>query len=398
MEIDSNMEAEMHVETIEIQRYNSTDSSQSSTARRFGIRNTIHTNFGDDYIFQIASSEGNSTLAVSLSSNVIKLYSTLTGQYFGECVGHRGKINEMSFAIPNSPNLICSCSSDATIRAWDTRTFKQVSSLKAGSYQEIFSFSFGGSSDNLLAAGCNAQIMFWDWRNGKQVACLEDSHMDDVTQVRFVPDQQNKLLSASVDGLICLFDTNGKINDYNHLETVMNVGTSIAKVGFFGQRNQKIWCLTHIETLSIWDWNSSKREVNFEDARKLTSDQWNLDNVDYFVDCHYSTVDDGLWVVGGTGSGTLGYFPVRYRSSSEITIGSPEAILEGGHTGVVRTVLPVSNIHGKGIFSWSGGEDGRLCCWMSDELGTNHLNRSWIASSLVAKSPRSRGLNRHHPY
>jgi WD repeat-containing protein 89 len=29
----------------------------------------------------------------------------------------------------------------------------------------------------------------------------------------------------------------------------MNVETSVAKVGFFGNENQKLWCLTHIETL-----------------------------------------------------------------------------------------------------------------------------------------------------
>lgn len=27
------------------------------------------------------------------------------------------------------------------------------------------------------------------------------------------------------------------------------MGTSIGKVGFFGEANQKLWCLTHIETL-----------------------------------------------------------------------------------------------------------------------------------------------------
>lgn len=34
----------------------------------------------------------------------------------------------------------------------------QISMLSAGSPQEIFSFSFGGSSGNLLAAGSNAQV------------------------------------------------------------------------------------------------------------------------------------------------------------------------------------------------------------------------------------------------
>ncbi|RWW65685.1 hypothetical protein BHE74_00026992 [Ensete ventricosum] len=93
--------------------------------------------------------------------------------------------------------------------------------------------------------------------------------------VRFVPNQQNKLISASVDGLLCLFDTSGHIDDDDHLESVslrlnflkeinmdmdtsprflllfqvMNVETSIAKIGFFGRMNQKFWCLTHIETL-----------------------------------------------------------------------------------------------------------------------------------------------------
>lgn len=39
-------------------------------------------------------------------------------------------------------------------------------------------------------------------------------------QVHFAPDQQNKLISSSVDGLLCLFDTAGQIDDDSHLESV----------------------------------------------------------------------------------------------------------------------------------------------------------------------------------
>ncbi|KAI8022840.1 WD repeat-containing protein GTS1 [Camellia lanceoleosa] len=70
-----------------------------------------------------------------------------------------------------------------------------------------------------ITTACS-KIFFWDWRTKKQVACLEESHMEDVTQVHFVPDHQNKLVSASVDGLICLFDTSASINDDDHLESV----------------------------------------------------------------------------------------------------------------------------------------------------------------------------------
>lgn len=100
-------------------------------------------------------------------------------------------------------------------------------------------------------------------------------------------------------------------------------------------------------------------------------------------------------MIGGTNAGTLGYFPVNYKGVA--TIGSAEAILEGGHTGVVRSVLAMSNsrLH-QGIFGWTGGEDGRLCCWLSDD--SPHMNGSWISSSLIMKSERTRKKNRHQPY
>ncbi|KAL5561476.1 hypothetical protein UlMin_031223 [Ulmus minor] len=369
-----------------------------SSFKRVGLKNSIQTNFGEDYVFQIVPKNDWTSMAVSLSTNAVKLYSPVTGQFYGECKGHSDTINHISFAGPVDPHVLHSCSSDGTIRGWDTRTLQQVSSINAGPSQEIFSFSFGGSTDNLLSAGCNSQLLFWDWRNKKQVACLEESHMEDITQVHFVPSQPNKLVSASVDGLICIFDTEGDINDDDNLESVINVETSIGKIGFFGESYQKLWCLTHIETLSIWDWKDGKSEANFQDARSLASNGWTLDDVDYFVDCHYSEEGKRLWVVGGTNAGTLGYFPVSYGAGG--TIGSPEAVLGGGHAGVVRTLLPMSILQsgpnqGQGIFGWTGGEDGRLCCWLSDDSQTD---RSWISSSLVIKSPNTRTRNRHQPY
>ncbi|CAM8909032.1 unnamed protein product [Rhodiola kirilowii] len=381
---------------IEIEEQQQVPPSGDSS-KLFGLRSSIQTNFGEDYVFQIVSKD-ESLMGVSLSTNVIKFYSPTTGQYFGECNGHSGTINEISFANEVNSNLLHSCSSDGTIRIWDVRTFQQVAVIGSGSSQEVFSLSVGGPGNNLLAAGCEAQVHIWDWRNQKRIASLEESHMEDVTQVHFVPGHQNKLISASVDGLICVFDTTSDINEDDHLESVLNVGTSIGKVGFFGETNQQLWCLTHIETLSLWDWKKAEAGANFQDARSVASASWKMEHVDYFVDCHYSKDDDSLWVIGGTNSGTLGYFPVTYRRTS--TIGSPEAVLQGGHVGIVRSVLPVSCMdsgpsQGHGIFGWTGGEDGRLCCWSSHE--SPDTNRSWMSSELVVKSKRN-WQKRHSPY
>lgn len=49
-------------------------------------------------------------------------------------------------------------------------------------------------------------------------------------QVHFVPNEQGKLISASVDGLICTFDTTGDINDDDHLESVSLDFNSVSPV------------------------------------------------------------------------------------------------------------------------------------------------------------------------
>uniref|UniRef100_A0A1J3HUC2 Putative NOT transcription complex subunit VIP2 n=1 Tax=Noccaea caerulescens TaxID=107243 RepID=A0A1J3HUC2_NOCCA len=383
---------------LEVQNRQLSDSSSAQPVKKFGLKNSIPTNFGSDYVFQIVPKVDWTAIAVSLSTNTVKLYSPVTGQYYGECKGHSDTVNQIAFSSDSaaSPNVLHSCSSDGTIRSWDTRCFQQILCIDAENDQKIFSFSYGGAGDHLLAGACNEQVLLWDWRNSKQVACLEESHMDDVTQVHFAPHNRNKLLSASVDGLICLFNTEGAISDDDHLESVINVGTSIGKIGFLGDCYQKLWCLTHIETLSIWNWQDGSCQVNLENARELASDSWSQDNVDYFVDCHSPGGED-LWVIGGTCAGTIGYFPVDYKRPG--SMGSAEAILGGGHVDVVRSVLQMPCEYGgaAGLFGWTGGEDGRLCCWRSDENSAEN-NQSWTSSELVVKTPKNRKENRHSPY
>ena len=44
------IETEMETETL-----NTNPPPASTAAKRFGIKNTIQTNFGDDYVFQLAA-------------------------------------------------------------------------------------------------------------------------------------------------------------------------------------------------------------------------------------------------------------------------------------------------------------------------------------------------------
>ncbi|MBA0688951.1 hypothetical protein Goari_006705, partial [Gossypium aridum] len=115
------MEVEIEASEMEVEEQQPIPSS----TKKFGLKDYIQTNYGDDYVFQIVPRDDWTSMAVSLSTNAVKLYSPMTGQYFGECKGHSSTINHISFSGGSNQHVLHSCSSDGTIRAWDTRTFQQ---------------------------------------------------------------------------------------------------------------------------------------------------------------------------------------------------------------------------------------------------------------------------------
>ncbi|KAH7372531.1 hypothetical protein KP509_17G008200 [Ceratopteris richardii] len=348
-----------------------------------------------------------SVMAVSLSTNALKLYSPMTGQFLGDYRGHTERINDVSFPDSGLPHVLCSASSDGTIRVWDTRLGKQVSLMRSHQSSELFSFDCGGSSSSLFAAGGKAKVLFWDWRTQRELACLEECHTEDVTQVCFHPSRREKLVSASVDGLMCVFDTLAEINDDEGMDMVMGVGTSVGKLGFFGQSHASLWCLTHIETLSLWDFEEGTRMADFTDARMKASANWGLTSVDYLISCQYAPFVDRLWLIAGSNSGSVGYFPVSHSdcrsNASEKTgmIRPVSAVLEGGHTDIVRSVCSAPYQQGipddhEGFFCWTGGEDGRLCSWSKGDRDSER-SLAWASKSLVMRREPHKKL-RKKPY
>lgn len=381
--------------------------SLSRGGKRLSLNKTVRASFGAHYVFDIASSWDNTVMAVSLSTKAIKIYSPMAGKFLGDCNGHTGTISDLLFPDPKIPHSFCSSSLDGTIRVWDTRNNQQVNVLTTHNSSEgIYSLSFGGSSCNLIAAGGKAKVFCWDWRTRKELACMEECHTEDVTQVRFHPIKREKLVSASVDGLMCIFNTQGEINDDEGLEAVMGVGTSVGKIGFCGSSNERLWCLTHIETLSIWDFKEGMRLADFTDARSKASANWRLPAVDYLVDCYYSTATERLWLIAGTNAGSVGYFPVSCNAELNASpnsglLGPVSAVLEGGHTDVVRTIWSPLCQEGdpamlQGLFCWTGGEDGNLCSW-SKGNDVPDKRKSWVSSRLEMKKS-IRQKQRHQPY
>ncbi|KAL3702104.1 hypothetical protein R1sor_020126 [Riccia sorocarpa] len=368
---------------------------------------SIQASFGDpedpDYVFDIAVNGQKTNMAVSLSTHAIKLYHPETGAYLGDCVGHTGTISGVSFPDENSPMLLLSSSADGTIRTWDVRNRKEVAALKhpnPGPDGEIWSFSVGGIT-NQVAAGTNSQVLVWDWRTRNLISNLDELHTEAVTQVHYHPTKRELLVTASVDGLINIIDTSQPLTNEDVQYETMSVGTSIGKIGFYGTYSQKLWCLTHIETLSVWDLEEKMQAAEFKETRTNVSFHWGLDNVNYLIDCYSPKDTDDLWLAAGNTDGAMGFFPARFPKPVHSSVpslglfGDVGCVLEGGHNNVVRSVWLSQNLDSEqSLFAWTGGEDGRLCSW--SQSGAVEHGRSWVSNNLVMKKGGSKA--RHSPY
>jgi WD40 repeat protein len=107
----------------------------------------------------------------------------------------------------------------------------------------------------VIAAGSeledhDAKLMFLDTRTSQLIASFDESHSDDITEISYHPTIRHHLISASTDGLICQFDTS-TYDEEENITSVINSGSSVSKAGYFGPSAEYIYCLTHIETLSL---------------------------------------------------------------------------------------------------------------------------------------------------
>lgn len=106
----------------------------------------------------------------------------------------------------------------------------------------------------------------------------EDFHSDDITQVKFHPTKSNVLYTASMDGTVCVVDTNisdeeealleGELNKRVFLtHTGINLEDPIQHIGFYGSQQEKIWISTHSERLSLYHEVSEEYEVELNCGR-----------------------------------------------------------------------------------------------------------------------------------
>jgi len=375
-----------------------------------------------EYIFDCVHNCDESSLAVSLSNNIIKLYALPLLEVSGQFNAHESTITHMKYSSTD-PNILFSCSLDGTVRGWDIRTYSDAVTLTLA--QEVLDMDLpsadagsngGGAAAHLLAVAVEGRgACLFDVRrlapqHALAPALLADGHSDTVTQVCFSPpttvggapgggggaaSSSTLLATGGEDNLGCIYDA-GRIasnvsgkNPDDALLSVLNMESTVQRMGFFGTgADMGLWCLTCTETVSVWHAAAARRLVDLQNPLGMARDRGAA--LDYLLGCYYFPSFDGLQVVGGTHTGEGWVMrlapPSPFSHEAQLV---PYWKLSGGHQADIRcSDLLSANQPGHEGFLITGGEDARLCVW---DLGQpQQSSAEGISQSMATDSSAGR--------
>ncbi|KAI8818402.1 WD40-repeat-containing domain protein [Fimicolochytrium jonesii] len=325
---------------------------------------TSHNLESTGYILDVQVSPHGGNLVAPTSSGAVHVFDagTLEGVNTLNVTdgSSRDVLSEVAFDTAN-PSLLWSGSKSGHIKLWDLRSGEAGLTLDGRSYMisaraPVLCLAVN-STRTLLAAGTelvgeDAMIPIWDIRaHPTPATTFMECHSDDITQLRFHPSDPNAMISGSTDGLICLYNL-ATLEEDDALYQVIKED-SISKIGFFGPAYEYIYCLSHMETFSLYKFLEGDKVFSFGDVRADSEAQQM--KVDYLIDCVYDAAGQRMFLVTGDQSGNMGVLHVN--------LGRLELVhtINGGHTDIVRGVhwdLQRGSLV-------SGGEDGIVSLWQN---------------------------------
>ncbi|XP_060521428.1 WD repeat-containing protein 89 [Cylas formicarius] len=226
-----------------------------------------------EYILHVCgNSQTNPYLAVTLLDNSCEVFDfaqDLTS--IARFKGHEKKVVECKF----DDSLLYTGSNDGTIKLWDTRSPEKEAisfvdrTLDATSDPKSINSFDVSANKRLLAAGTDlidgdAFILFWDVRSTKLLGGYWESHTDDITQVRFHPDDSNTLMSGSTDGLINIYNLVETSED-DALQQCLNTEKFVDSLTWFDEKGRyRISCVTSTVDLQLWDLDGAEPYARLE--------------------------------------------------------------------------------------------------------------------------------------
>ena len=356
-----------------------------TTSRRFPASTGLNSESQIGYVFKLAVSADERSVAVATQDQSIRLIDVATLSLGTQISpAHGSTITDLQ-AVPLSVTgaasgaLFMSASADGTSAAWDLRQQVPVMTMKVspnGVDAPVFASTV--SETGTVAVSCSSNIIlckFGEWRKFHEYT---ESHFDTVSCLQFsrLAGQADILLSGGDDGMVNVFNTTDLVNEDDGQCPVMtlNVGDSVRSLHLSPSR---LFVFSTTESVSVWDTaTGGKLRPDVDTIRShplIGSDEtgWG-----YLIGMD----SECSKILAGNSTGTI----VEFDSES----GEVSSSFTHAHTGVVRAAAYLRN--GQVL---TAGEDGVLCEW---SRAADVSMDSWSDKASSGRSARAHASAR--PY
>lgn len=334
-------------------------------------------------------------IATALSNFTCKLYDFDAGnKTAGDCLEHEEKIVDVKFGTNNSDlsSIVYTGSEDGTIKLWDLRLREKcVSIFKDDSDSTLKPLSCFDVSCNgrFLVAGTDvlkndAFLLFWDVRTTNLLGGYWDSHQEDITQVKFHPDEEKTVISGSTDGIINLFDVT-QTTEKDALQLSFNTNSSVSSLKWLKNENQDsvISCITHTEDLQLWYTTGSSPYIII--SRDTISNSMNIkpDVFSQVISCHQTDNNGNMMLLVGNNHGKGEHLQSLEINNSEL---SPRTLFKNN-----KQIIRCSWYSSDDGIMITGGEAGILNVWIpSDENDTSAMTKKCSLKNMSKVSLKNR--------
>lgn len=303
------------------------------------------------YVMDGCLCNGGSSLALSLSTQAIRLYDTQGATFLGDIKEHTQPIKDL-VSTPAQPSLLYSCQQDCGVMVTDLRQAKAVNFLTdmCSSGAACSSISISPSGE-MLAVSADRDIHLVDTRTWTSTKCLEQLHVDEISRLRFV--EEKVLCSAGEDQMINFLSVADDVIDDDVLLQAVNCGEVVSRMNCFSELGVAAMVGT-CENGYVFPYDLEQRETRYGRP--------NFDT--YLVD--WCVVSGRLHLISGVRdeNGDAGPLQVLDWATQRTQLLPPV------HKEIGRVAI------GFGNRLITGGEDGMLVYWKDGELLPSEVSTS----------------------
>uniref|UniRef100_A0A182PM41 WD repeat-containing protein 89 n=1 Tax=Anopheles epiroticus TaxID=199890 RepID=A0A182PM41_9DIPT len=328
-------------------------------------------------------------LAVGLSRKELQLFRIRDGGELAveiKTLGqYEGGIRGVRFFNGDANSLLC-CTEKGDIFQYDVRSGEEVfrfDDTSEGAKKTMTSCDIN-QNDRVLCASSEVQkngdsfLLFFDVRERKYLGSYWECHSEDITHVRFHPTNPDLFASASVDGLINVFDIS-KTTEDDAMEYCFNVETAIDSINWHADPTGRdlVSCVTTTNDLHLYD-VASQDSVALFDRERITQSLQRTSAIDCNVVGTHNYGNGSFFVLAGSNfnRGKDCLRTLRYDNKCLL----PDRSFSGN-----KQIVRASVYNDKDQYLIATGECGLITLWKCQADGSEPAGVNGASKSLKQK-------------